>query len=75
MAHQTSQEGALWPSAMIRLGPHWRKVKLAGIVNCWLQHIIIIVIVLLQVVRLSCMAQLISILAQLYLEMSQFGAS
>ena len=35
----------------------------------------IIVIVLLQIVRLSCMAQLIIILAQLYLEMSQFGAS
>ena len=35
----------------------------------------IIVIVLLQIVRLSCMAHLIIVLAQLYLEMSQFGAS
>ena len=35
----------------------------------------IIVIVLLQIVRLSCMAQLIIILAQLYLEISKFGAS
>ena len=36
---------------------------------------IIIVIVLLQIVRLSCTAHLIIIFAQLYLEMSQFGAS
>ena len=35
----------------------------------------IIVIVLLQIVRLSCTAHLIIIFAQLYLEMSQFGAS
>ena len=26
MAHQTAQEGALWPNIMIRLGPHWHKV-------------------------------------------------
>ena len=35
MAHQIAQEGALWPSAMIRLGPNWHKVKWAGIVNCY----------------------------------------
>ena len=35
----------------------------------------IIVIVLLQIVRLSCTAHLIIRFAQLYLEMSQFGAS
>ena len=35
----------------------------------------IIVIVLLQIVRLSCKAHLIIILTQLYLEISQFGAS
>ena len=30
-----AQEGALWPSPMIRLGAHWCKVKLAGIANCY----------------------------------------
>ena len=25
--HQVAQEGTLRPSAMIRLGPHWRKVN------------------------------------------------
>ena len=29
------QEGALWPSAVIRLGPHWCKVKWNGIVNSY----------------------------------------
>ena len=56
MAHQMAQEVALWPSAMIRLGPHWCKVKWDGIVNWWVQHTI-----LLHIVRLSCMAQLIII--------------
>ena len=27
MAYQMAQEGALWSSAMIRLGPHWHKVN------------------------------------------------
>ena len=43
MAHQMAHEDALWHSAMIRLGPQWRKVKWAGIViaisstgNWWL---------------------------------------
>ena len=31
MAHQIVQEGALWPN-VIRLGPHWCKVKIS-IVN------------------------------------------
>ena len=26
--HQVAQEGALWPSVMITLGPCWRKVRL-----------------------------------------------
>ena len=30
MAHQMAQEGTLWSSAMVRLGPHWRKVEWAG---------------------------------------------
>ena len=30
MAYQMAQEGAQWPSVMIILGPHWRKVKLKG---------------------------------------------
>ena len=65
-----AQEGTFSPSAMIRLGPHWH-MRWAGIVNWWLQHTI-----LLHIVRLSCMAQLIIIiLAQLYLELSQFGGS
>ena len=34
MVHQMAQEGDLWLSAMIRPGPHWHKVKLAGIVYC-----------------------------------------
>ena len=34
MVHQMTQEGALWPSALIRLGPNWCKVKSAGTVNC-----------------------------------------
>ena len=29
MAHQMAQEGALWPSVMITLGPCWHKVKLS----------------------------------------------
>ena len=32
MTHQIAQEGALWPSAMIRFGPHWHKLKWAGII-------------------------------------------
>ena len=28
MAHQMVQEGALWPSSVIRLGPHWRNSKI-----------------------------------------------
>ena len=28
MAHQMAQEGALWPSSVIRLGPHWRNSKI-----------------------------------------------
>ena len=35
MAHQMAQEGALWPSSVIRLGPHWRnnKMRWANIVH------------------------------------------
>ena len=35
MAHQMAQEGALWPSVMIRFGLHWRNSKItwANIVN------------------------------------------
>ena len=35
MARQMAQEGALWPSVMIRFGPHWRNSKIAwaNIVN------------------------------------------
>ena len=28
MAHQMAQEGAHWPSSVIRLGPHWRNSKI-----------------------------------------------
>ena len=28
MAHQMAQEGALWPSVMIRFGPLWRNSKI-----------------------------------------------
>ena len=33
--HQMAQEGALWPSVMIRFGPHWcnSKITWANIVN------------------------------------------
>ena len=34
VVHQMAHEDALWPGGMIRLGPQWRKVKWAGIVNC-----------------------------------------
>ena len=35
MVHQMAQEGALWPSVMIRFGPHWcnSKITWASIVN------------------------------------------
>ena len=35
MAHQMAQEGTLWPSVMIRFGPHWHNSKItwANIVN------------------------------------------
>ena len=26
--HQMALEGALWPSGVIRLGPHWRSIKI-----------------------------------------------
>ena len=58
MGHQMVQEGALWPSDMIRHGPHWRKVKWAGIIN----YIILKIAsykahYCYNIVRLSCMAQ------------------
>ena len=28
MAHQMAQEGALWPSSVMRLGPHCRNSKI-----------------------------------------------
>ena len=28
MAHQMAREGALWPSSVIKLGPHWRNSKI-----------------------------------------------
>ena len=28
MAHQMTQEGALWPNSAIRLGPHWQNSKI-----------------------------------------------
>ena len=28
MVHQMAQEDALWPSSVIRLGPHWRNSKM-----------------------------------------------
>ena len=28
MAHQMAQDGAPWPSVMIRFGPHWRNSKI-----------------------------------------------
>ena len=33
--HQMAQKGALWPSIMIRFGPHWHNSKItwANIVN------------------------------------------
>ena len=35
MAHQMAQEGAHWPSSVIRLGQHWHNSKItrANIVN------------------------------------------
>ena len=35
MVHQMVQEGALWPSSVMRLGPHWRnsKITLANTVH------------------------------------------
>ena len=42
MAHQMAHKDALWPGAMIRLRPQWRKVKWAGIrtiVNIVVIHI------------------------------------
>ena len=31
MAHQMAQVGALWPSVMIRFGPHWRNSKITWV--------------------------------------------
>ena len=28
MVHQMVQEGTLWPSVLIRFGPHWRNSKI-----------------------------------------------
>ena len=62
MAHQMAQDGAVWSSAMIRLGPHWHKVNWLVLLitasstgNWWLQSILLY----LHVVRQSCMALLI----------------
>ena len=35
MVYQMAQEGVLWPSVMIRFGPHWHNSKItwANIVN------------------------------------------
>ena len=70
MVHQMAQEFALWPSAMIRLGPHWCKVKWDGIVYWWVQHNTITH----SETKLHGTINN-NILAQLYLERSQFGAS
>ena len=68
--HQMAQEVALWPNAMIRLGPHCYKVKWDGIVNWWLQHNAITH----SETKLHGTINN-NILVQLYLERSQFGAS
>ena len=41
--HQMGQEGALWPSSVIRLGPHWHNSKItwANVVHAVLDKITI----------------------------------
>jgi len=36
MAHQMAQEGTLWPSSVIRLGPHWRNNKIKWAKQYWM---------------------------------------
>ena len=81
MAHQIAHEDALWPSAIIKVGPQQRRQsKWAGIVNCYQQYWKVETsatkhINILHVVRQSWMALIYNKLAQLQFELSQFGPS
>ena len=73
MAHQMLQEGALWPSVMIRFGPHWRNSKINGpilLMQYWILALNIIVLPILNMV-----GAIKNALAQQELDLSQFGAS
>ena len=74
MAHQMAQEGALWPSVMIRFRLHWRNSKItwANIVNAVLDFGTKIIIVL---PKLNMVGAIKNALAQQELDLSQFGAS
>ena len=69
MVYQMAQEGALWPSVMIRFGPHWRNSKIiwANIVNAVLDFGTIVLPIL-------NMVGADNTLAQQELDLSQFGA-
>ena len=69
--HQMAQEGALWPSVMIRFGPHWHNSKItwANIVN------VVLDLALKSIIVLNMVEAVKNTLAQLKLNLSQFGAS
>ena len=71
MALQMAQKGSLWPSVMIALEPVWRKVKLnwANIAN------VSITIRWKMSICYTLYGAIETVLAQLLLELSQFGAS
>ena len=74
MAHQMAQEGALWPSVMIRFGPHWcnSKITWANIVNAMMDFCTKSIIV----VPILNMAEAVkNTLAQQELDLSQFSTS
>ena len=68
MAHQMAQEGALWPSVMIRFGPHWHNSKItwANIVNAVLDF---------GTKKYNSVTNIKHTLAQQELDLSQLGAS
>ena len=69
--HQMAQEGALWPSVMIRFGPHWcnSKITWANIVNAILDFST------KKLSILNMVEVVINTLAQHECNLSQFGIS
>ena len=74
MTYQMAQEGALWPSVMIRFGPHWHNSKItwANIVNGVLDFG---TEKYKSVINIKQCGAVKNTLAQQELGLSQFGAS